>query len=226
LYLVEDNAQSLGAQFIYPTGTYCFAGTLGHMGTTSFFPNKTLGALGDGGAIFTNDAELATTMQQIARHGQKQKYQYERVGVNSRLDTLQAAFLEKKLNFLNYYIAQRQLIAQEYDTWLQNLSLLQIPQRASYSTHVFNQYVVQVPAAHRDHLRRYLHEHRIPTAVYYPTPLHQQPAYQYLGYKSHAFPVAEALCQKVVALPMHTALTLEQVQYIAGHISEYFKIYT
>ena len=225
LYLLEDNAQSLGAQFRSHDGSALYAGTVGQIGTTSFFPTKMLGALGDGGAIFTNDLEVATTMQQIARHGQKQKYRYEQIGVNSRLDTLQAAFLSVKLQFLNNYITQRQFIAREYDNLLQSLSFLQVPQRASYSTHVFNQYVVQVPAAHRDQLRPYLQQHHIPTAVYYPVPMHQQPAYQYLGYKTQDFPVAEAVCEKVMALPMHTALTLDQVQYVASQIFKYFEVY-
>ncbi|RDC62005.1 DegT/DnrJ/EryC1/StrS family aminotransferase [Adhaeribacter pallidiroseus] len=226
LYLIEDNAQSLGAQYKSQNGSTFYAGTVGHIGTTSFFPTKMLGALGDGGAIFTNDLKMATSMQQIARHGQQQKYQYEQIGVNSRLDTLQAAFLSVKLKFLNNNIAQRQLRAQEYGNLLHRLPLVKIPGRADYSTHVFNQYVVQVPEVHRDKLRQYLQQHQIPTAVYYPTPLHVQPAYRYLNYHSGNFPVAETVCQKVVALPMHTALTLDQVQYIAQHIITYFETHS
>ncbi|QNF34187.1 DegT/DnrJ/EryC1/StrS family aminotransferase [Adhaeribacter swui] len=223
LYLIEDNAQSLGAQCLSSEGKSAYAGTVGHIGTTSFFPTKMLGALGDGGAIFTRDQKLATSMRQITRHGQSQKYTYARVGVNSRLDTLQAAFLLVKLNFLNFYISQRQAIAQQYDQLLQNNTFIQVPARSLESTHVFNQYVIQVPAGYRDSLRHYLHEQQIPTAVYYPSPLHTQPAYQHLGYQTGDFPVAEAICPKVIALPMHPALTLDQVQYITFHILKFFK---
>ncbi|QMU28988.1 DegT/DnrJ/EryC1/StrS family aminotransferase [Adhaeribacter radiodurans] len=221
LFIVEDNAQSLGAEYIAADSTRYFAGTVAHIGTTSFFPTKMLGALGDGGALFTREEELATAIRQIASHGQSRKYTYERVGINSRLDTIQAAFLLVKLKYLDTYIEQRQLLAQEYDQHFQDSRLIQVPGRAAYSTHVFNHYVVQVPAEQRDNLRTYLLQKQIPTAVYYATPLHLQPAYYYLGNFYGDFPVAESLCQKVMALPLHPALTLEQVDYIISCIKEY-----
>ncbi|PSR52447.1 transcriptional regulator [Adhaeribacter arboris] len=221
LFLMEDNAQSLGAQFVAANGFRYFAGTVGHIGTTSFFPTKMLGALGDGGALFTKDEDLATILRQIASHGQSRKYTYERIGVNSRLDTLQAAFLSIKLKYLNANIGQRQLLAQKYDQNLQESHFIQVPKRADYSTHVFNQYVVQVPAGHRNNLRAFLLQKQIPTAVYYATPLHLQPAYQYLGNFAGDFPVAENICQKVIALPLHPSLTLEQADYISSSIQEY-----
>ncbi len=221
LYLIEDNAQSLGAQYLTNDGSRYFAGTIGHIGTTSFFPTKMLGALGDGGALFTKDEELATMIRQIASHGQSRKYTYERIGVNSRLDTLQAAFLLVKFKYLNSYIEQRQLLAQQYDDNLQSSNLIELPARANYSTHVFNQYVVQVPAEQRENLRAFLLRKQVPTAIYYATPLHHQPAYQYLGNFTGDFPVAETICQKVLALPMHPALTLEQINYVSACIMEF-----
>jgi dTDP-4-amino-4,6-dideoxygalactose transaminase len=223
LFVIEDNAQAIGAQYIDAEGGTTFAGTIGHIGTTSFFPSKNLGCMGDGGAIFTQDIDLASTLQQIANHGQHQKYHYSRVGVNSRLDTLQAALLDVKLTQLDDFIYRRQKAAGIYDAFFAEVPQIKIPVLAPYSSHVFHQYTLQVPAEQRDALKTYLQEKGIPSMVYYPVPLHLHEAYAYLGSKAGDFPVAEELCHKVISLPMHTELTEEQQNYIAEAVIQFFK---
>ena len=222
LYVVEDNAQAIGAQYVDAEGGASFAGTIGHVGTTSFFPSKNLGCMGDGGAIFTQDPDLAQVLQQIANHGQQKKYHYSRIGVNSRLDTLQAALLEVKLTQLNDFILRRQKAAMVYDAALAEVLDVKIPALAPYSSHVFHQYTLQVPAEKRDALKAHLQEKGIPSMVYYPVPLHLHQGYAYLGYKAGDFPVSEELCQTVISLPMHTELTQEQQTCIAEAILEFF----
>ncbi|WP_205503279.1 DegT/DnrJ/EryC1/StrS family aminotransferase [Rufibacter psychrotolerans] len=223
LFVIEDNAQAIGAQYVDAEGGTSFAGTIGHIGTTSFFPSKNLGCMGDGGAIFTQDEELATTLQQIANHGQHKKYHYSRVGVNSRLDTLQAALLDVKLTQLDDFILRRQKAAAAYDAHFAEVEQTKIPTLAPYSSHVFHQYTLQVPADKRDALKAYLQEKGIPSMVYYPVPLHLHEAYAYLGYKAGDFPVSEELCGKVISLPMHTELTEEQQTYIAEAVVSFFQ---
>ncbi|WP_181306598.1 DegT/DnrJ/EryC1/StrS aminotransferase family protein [Rufibacter sp. XAAS-G3-1] len=223
LFVIEDNAQAIGAQYVDAEGGTSFAGTIGHIGTTSFFPSKNLGCMGDGGAIFTQDIDLAATLQQIANHGQHKKYHYSRVGVNSRLDTLQAALLDVKLTQLDDFIYRRQKAAGVYDAFLAEVPQIRIPALAPYSSHVFHQYTLQVPADQRDALKAYLQDKGIPSMVYYPVPLHLHEAYAYLGYKAGDFPVSEALCRKVISLPMHTELTEEQQNYIAEAVIQFFK---
>ena len=221
--LVEDNAQALGATFAFANGETATAGTVGEVGTTSFFPSKNLGCLGDGGALFARDAARATLLRQLANHGQTQKYQHQHIGLNSRLDTLQAALLRVKLRHLPAAQAARQALAARYDAGLSEVPGLQIPVRDPRSSHVFHQYTITVEApAQRSGLQQQLAHHGIPTAIYYPLPVHQQPAYAYLGYRAGQFPVAEQLCQQVLSLPIHPGLTAAQVAYILAHIGAFF----
>ncbi|TGD83364.1 DegT/DnrJ/EryC1/StrS family aminotransferase [Hymenobacter wooponensis] len=214
--LLEDNAQAIGATFTFSTGQVWAAGTVGEVGTTSFFPSKNLGGFGDGGALFTRDAARAHTLRQLANHGQTRKYHHELIGLNSRLDTLQAALLRVKLPYLDAWTAARQHIATQYDAALLGHPSLRPPGRDPRSTHVFHQYTVQGPdlPGQREQLQQYLGAHGIPSAVYYPLPNHLQPAYAYLGHQLGEFPVAERLSRTVLSLPMHPMLTMAQVAYI------------
>jgi UDP-2-acetamido-2-deoxy-ribo-hexuluronate aminotransferase len=218
--LIEDNAQALGATFTFASGEVAYAGTVGEVGTTSFFPSKNLGCLGDGGALFTRDAARAASLQQLANHGQSQKYLHQRIGLNSRLDTLQAALLRVKLRHLPAAQAARQAVAARYDAALASLPGLHLPVRDPRSSHVFHQYTVRVEGeGQRDALQAHLKAHGIPSAVYYPLPVHAQPAYAYLGYQLGQFPVAERLCKQVLSLPVHPGMTAAQVDYVVTHLS-------
>jgi len=223
LALVEDNAQSLGATFTFATGETAHAGTVGEIGTTSFFPSKNLGCLGDGGALLTRSAARARILHQLANHGQAQKYQHQHIGLNSRLDTLQAALLRVKLRYLPAAQAARQALGARYDAALGSIAGLHIPARDPRSTHVFHQYTLRIEGdSRRDALRQYLMQHGIPSAVYYPQPVHQQPAYEYLDYRAGQFPVAEQLCQQVLSLPVHPALAATQADYIVASVRAFF----
>ncbi len=221
LKVVEDACQALGTDFLFKDGTLKKAGTIGNVGCNSFFPSKNLGAFGDGGAIFADDENLAGIIRSIANHGMKAKYQYERIGVNSRLDSIQAAILEVKLKYFDKHISARQKAAAYYDEHLKEIEEVQIPTRAEYSTHTFHQYTIKTEK--RDELQKYLHEKGIPSMVYYPGVIHLQNAYQFLGYKKGDFPHSEKLAKMVLSLPMHTELTEEQLGYIVGMIKEFFK---
>jgi len=217
--LIEDNAQALGATFTFASGSTAYAGTVGEVGTTSFFPSKNLGCLGDGGALFTRDAARATLLKQLANHGQSQKYHHQRIGLNSRLDTLQAALLRVKLRYLPAAQAARQAVAARYDAALGSLPGLHIPARDPRSSHVFHQYTITVEGeGRRDALQAYLKAGGVPSAIYYPLPVQQQPAYAYLGYQIGDFPVAERLCGQVLSLPVHPGLTGEQVDYVVAQL--------
>mgnify|MGYP002623082869 CR=1 FL=1 len=219
LYVVEDACQAIGAEYIFSDGTRKKAGTIGHIGCTSFFPSKNLGCYGDGGAIFTDDDELAKRMQAIANHGMVVRYHHDMVGVNSRLDSIQAAVLGVKLTHLDEYTAQRQLAADYYDRAFANNKSLTCPARANYSTHVFHQYTLQVNNYDRDTLREQLREAGIPAMVYYPVPLHMQKAYHDQRYRQGDFPASEYLASCVLSLPMHTCLTQEQLEYITQTVN-------
>jgi len=219
LYVVEDACQAIGAEYIFSDGTRKKAGTIGHIGCTSFFPSKNLGCYGDGGAIFTDDDELAKRMQAIANHGMVIRYHHDMVGVNSRLDSIQAAVLGVKLTHLDEYTAQRQLAADYYDRAFANNKSLICPARAKYSTHVFHQYTLQVNNYDRDTLREQLREAGIPAMVYYPVPLHMQKAYHDQRYRQGDFPASEYLASCVLSLPMHTCLTQEQLEYITQTVN-------
>ena len=216
LFVVEDACQAIGAQYTFANGETHQAGTIGHIGCTSFFPSKNLGCYGDGGAIFTNDDDLAARMRAIANHGMVVRYHHDEIGVNSRLDSIQAAVLDAKLPHLNEYIAARQRAAAYYDAAFKDCEELLIPGRQAHSTHVFHQYTLRVVGADRDKLREGLAEAGIPAMIYYPVPLHQQKAYRDPRYKDGDFPVAERLATCVLSLPMHTELDEEQLEYITS----------
>lgn len=222
LHVIEDAAQALGAEYIFRDGTKRKAGTISEIGTTSFFPSKNLGCFGDGGAIFTNDPALAEKIRMITNHGQRKKYFHEVIGINSRLDTLQAAILNVKLKYLDEYSKKRAEVAAFYDRHLGMLSEIVIPSRSMFSTHVFNQYTIKVKLGHRDALKKHLEERGVPTMIYYPLPLHLQQAYQTPKAGEGSFPVAERLSNVVISLPIHTEMTLDQLEFICEHIKDFF----
>ena len=221
LFLIEDAAQSLGSNYLYPDGTSKKSGTIGDIGCTSFFPSKNLGTYGDGGAIFTNDPEMAIKLQAIVNHGMIQRYHYDFVGVNSRLDTLHAAILNVKLKYLDEYNRSRQIAADFYDSALSGHNDISIPHRVNYSQHIFHQYTIRVGNGKRDALKSHLEKCSVPSMIYYPLSLHMQKAYSDLGYKKGDFPVTEKACTEVLSLPMHTELEPDQLQYITDSIIDF-----
>jgi dTDP-4-amino-4,6-dideoxygalactose transaminase len=222
LYVVEDAAQSLGAEY-YLQGKWQKLGTLGHIGCTSFFPSKSLGCFGDGGACFTNDVNLAKQLRTIINHGAQIKYYHERIGVNSRLDTLQAAVLDVKLSHLDDFNRRRRQAAAYYDKAFESLAQVQVPARNEVSQHIFHQYVLRVKNGLRDELKDWLQQKSIPSMVYYPVPLHRQKAFEPWVGDGMELPHSEQLCQDVLALPMHTEMTEEQLQYICDGVITFFK---
>lgn len=220
LYVVEDACQAINATYMFSDGRQKKAGCIGDIGCTSFFPSKNLGCYGDGGAIFTNDDQLAERMRAIANHGMVVRYHHDTVGVNSRLDSIQAAVLNAKLPHLNDYTQRRQKAAEYYSKGLADNPHLLTPTEAAYSTHVFHQYTLRIVDGSRDALREGLAERGIPSMIYYPVPLHLQKAYQDPRYKRGDFPVAERLAQCVLSVPMHTELDTEQQDYIIHAINE------
>jgi UDP-2-acetamido-2-deoxy-ribo-hexuluronate aminotransferase len=221
LYVIEDTAQAIGADYSFADGTKKKAGTIGTVGCTSFFPSKNLGCYGDGGAIFTNDDALAAKIRMIANHGQSVQYVHDSIGVNSRLDSIQAAILRIKLRDLDNYAAARNKAADYYDKAFANYPKLITPARAKYSNHVFHQYTLQLKGVDRNALREYLSSKEIPAMIYYPIPLHMQKAYLDPRYKEGDFPVTEKLCASVVSLPMHTELDEETLKYITDSVLEF-----
>jgi dTDP-4-amino-4,6-dideoxygalactose transaminase len=222
LYVIEDAAQATGADFFFKNGTVKKAGTIGHIGTTSFFPSKNLGCYGDGGALYTNDDTYAKKLRSIANHGMKERYHYNDIGVNSRLDTIQAAILRVKLRYLSKFNAARRAAADTYDRAFEGCKSIIIPERSGYSSHIFHQYTIRVKNGKRDELRKFLDSQNIPSMIYYPGPLHMQEAYGYLGYSANDFPVTSTLCKEVLSLPMHPDLEKEQLDYITLRILEFF----
>ncbi len=220
LFIIEDNAQAIGADYIFSDGRKQKAGALGHIGTTSFFPSKNLGCYGDGGALFTNDDELAAKCRMIANHGQSKLYYHDSIGVNSRLDSIQAAILRVKLKHLDEYAAARNRVAAYYDNAFSGNSKLVTPKRASYSTHVFHQYTLQTKGIDRFAMKDFLASKNIPAMVYYPVPLHLQKAYTDPRYKEGDFPVTEKLCASVISLPIHTEMDEEMLGYICDGVKE------
>ena len=216
--IIEDTAQSLLTTYCDDQGMSGRAGLFGAFGTTSFFPSKNLGCIGDGGALFTRDKTLAQTAKSIANHGGSKRYQHDRVGLNSRLDALQAAVLRVKLPHLNSHISQRQNAAAIYDDLLQNVEGVVVPARDEKSSHVFNQYTIKLEDEIRDELAQGLAEDGVPTGVYYPKGIHEQKAFEGLGYKTGAFPITEKLSKTVLSLPMHTELSSAQQKYIVARL--------
>jgi dTDP-4-amino-4,6-dideoxygalactose transaminase len=223
IHIIEDAAQATGTEFILPDGKRKKAGTLGKIGTTSFFPSKNLGCYGDGGAMFTNDDELAAKLRSIANHGMKIKYHHDDIGINSRLDTIQAAVLRVKLRYLDEFNAARRKAADFYDAAFAGCSGIISPARSAFSTHIFHQYTIRVSGGLRDELKKYLDSVKIPAMIYYPGPLHYQNAFRYLGYGEADFPVTAQLCREVLSLPMHPDLGKDQLEYITGHIINFFE---
>lgn len=221
-YVLEDNAQAIGSDYIFKDGTRKKSGTIGHIGSTSFYPSKNLGAYGDGGALYTNDPELGERMRMVANHGQSKKYVHDVIGCNSRLDSIQAAILNVKLKYLDSYCSARQEVADRYDLAFINMDALEIPKRMSYSTHVFHQYTMKVKNGKRDELKEYLSSKGIPSMIYYPIPLYKQKAFK--PFTDVTFlPVTEQLCKEVISLPIHTEMKLEEIQYIIESINSFFK---
>lgn len=222
LYVIEDNAQAIGADYKYADGTKKKVGTIGHVASTSFFPSKNLGCYGDGGAIFTNDDELAYKLRGIVNHGMYVRYHHDVVGVNSRLDSVQAAVLNAKLPKLDAYNEARQLAAKKYDAALANHPNIITPfVKGEDGSHVFHQYTLRILNADRNALMQHLLDKGIPCAIYYPIPLHSQKAYTDSRYKEEAFPVTNELVNEVISLPMHTELDDEQIKFITDSILEF-----
>lgn len=220
LFVVEDTAQAIGATYTFPDGSQMKAGTIGDIGTTSFYPSKNLGAFGDGGAIFTRNADMAARLTMICNHGQTRRYYHDEIGVNSRLDSIQAAILGVKLQHLDEYNAARRSAADRYDALFAGSDALITPARVAYSHHVFHQYTLRVVAGRekRDALQAHLQELGVPSMIYYPVPSHLNTAYLQYGYQLGDLPLTEQLTAEVISLPMHTELTEEQIHYIAASV--------
>ncbi|MCK5776197.1 MAG: DegT/DnrJ/EryC1/StrS family aminotransferase [Bacteroidales bacterium] len=221
LFVIEDNAQAIGANYTSKDGTTKKAGAIGDVGCTSFFPSKNLGAYGDGGAIFTNNDELAEQLKVIVNHGMKVRYYHDYVGVNSRLDSMQAAVLKVKLPHLDDFAKARNYAANYYNTAFASTDKIMTPITASFSDHVYHQYTMRLKNVDRDALQKHLTEKGIANAVYYPVPLHLQSAYKDDRYKAGDFPVTEQLSADVMSLPMHTEFTEEQLKYVTDAVLEF-----
>ncbi len=222
LFVIEDNAQAIGSDYTFEDGSQKKSGTIGHIGCTSFFPSKNLGAFGDGGAIFTDDDKTAEQIRAIVNHGMKVRYYHDYVGVNSRLDSIQAAILIVKLKQLDEYAKARNNAAAYYDKAFANHPNITTPARYAKSTHVFHQYTLILKGADRESLRLYLAEKDIPMMIYYPVPLHLQKAYKSDRYSKGDFPITEELSNTVFSLPMHTELDEEQLEYITSGVLSFF----
>lgn len=223
LYVIEDNAQAIGADLAFHDGSRRKSGSIGHIASTSFFPSKNLGCYGDGGALFTNDDELAKKLRRVCNHGSDVRYYHEVVGVNSRLDALQAAVLRVKLKHLDAYAAARNKVAARYDEAFARMPQLVVPERSAFSTHVFHQYTLRVPGGQRDGLKKHLEAHGVPAMIYYPVPCHLQNAYRSDRFPPGSLPVTEQLAHEVLSLPMSTELDEQQIAHIVATVQHYFK---
>ena len=223
LFVIEDNAQAIGSDFRFSDGRVKKAGTIGTIGTTSFFPSKNLGCYGDGGAIFTDDDSLANRLRMIANHGQSKRYYHDLVGCNSRLDTIQAAILNIKLKNLDAYIDARRRAADYYDNAFANNPKISTPFRANYSKHVFHQYTLTLEGVDRDALNVFLADHQIPSMIYYPVPAHRQQMFAAFGGSNYILKTTDWLTERVISLPMHTELDDEQLQFISSKVLEFIK---
>jgi len=221
LFVIEDNAQAIGSDYTFSNGFKKKAGTIGTIGTTSFFPSKNLGGYGDGGAIFTDDDALAARLKMIANHGQSRRYYHDVVGCNSRLDTLQAAVLNIKLKKLDEYIDARRKAADYYDGAFTGHPKITVPFRADYSKHVFHQYTLILEGVERDKLNAFLATKNIPSMIYYPVPAHRQQMFVSFGGSSYHLPATDWLTERVISLPMHTELDEEQLKYISSNVLEF-----
>jgi len=221
--IIEDTAQAIGAEYTFSDGSVKKAGTISRVGATSFFPSKNLGCYGDGGAIFTQDEQLAAKIRMIANHGQRVRYYHDEIGVNSRLDSVQAAILRVKLRELDQYALRRNQLADAYDAAFGNSGKLITPVRFANSTHVFHQYTLLTNGVSRDVMKEFLESKGVPAMIYYPVPLHLQKAYVDPRYKQGDFPVTEDLCARVVSLPMHTEMQEEQLQHIIATVNQFLQ---
>lgn len=224
VHVIEDNAQAIGSDYYFNDGTSAKAGTIGHIGCTSFFPSKNLGCYGDGGAIFTNDDQLAAEMRMIVNHGQSKRYYHDRVGVNSRLDSIQAAVLRIKLRQLDGYIDARRDVADFYDEHFAQIPGIKIPVRSDKSRHVFHQYTMVLEGIDRNGLNAYLAEKEIPSMIYYPVPGHRQKMFESFGSAATDLPVTDWLTEHVLSLPIHTEMDEEQLNYICNAVAEFVSV--
>jgi dTDP-4-amino-4,6-dideoxygalactose transaminase len=222
LKVIEDTAQAIGAEYRYSNGETRKAGCIGDIGTTSFFPSKNLGCYGDGGAVFSNNIELAEKMRMVANHGQSVQYVHDIIGINSRLDEIQAAILRVKLRQLDNFAQRRNLVANHYDDELGHIAYLEIPFRQANSTHVFHQYTIKVKDNLRNDLKDFLKSKSIPSMIYYPRPLHKQKAFENLGKIVGNLAVSDQLCSEVLSLPIHTEMSIDQLNYITENIKSFF----
>jgi len=223
LFVIEDNAQAIGCDYTLSNGDTVKTGTIGTIGCTSFFPSKNLGCYGDGGAIFTNDSELAVKIKMISNHGQSKKYYHDLVGCNSRLDSVQAAILRIKLRNLDTYNASRNKVANYYDQFFAQFPQLKTPVRAENSTHVFHQYTLQVEGINRDEMNKFLEERGVPSMIYYPVPAHRQKMFESFGSSSTVLPITDWLTERVISLPIHTEMKQEHLDIICNSVAEFIK---
>lgn len=221
LFVIEDNAQAIGCDYTFSNGTIKKTGTIGHIGCTSFYPSKNLGAFGDGGAMFTDDDDLAGKLRMIASHGQSKRYYHDVVGCNSRLDAIQAAILNIKLKHLDEYIAARRKVADFYDKAFAENKNISIPFREGNNKHVFHQYTLVLNGVDRDGLNQYLSEQGVPSMIYYPVPAHRQKMFDAFGGSSYELPVTDWLTERVISLPIHTELDEEQQRFIVSKVLEF-----
>ena len=221
LFVIEDGAQSIGASFHFKNGTSKQSGTIGDFGCTSFFPSKNLGCYGDGGALFTNNDALAEKARMVVNHGMKVRYYHDEIGVNSRLDSIQAAVLSVKLERLNDFGNARRAVALHYDEAFKDLDEVITPIRVQNSCHVFHQYTLRIVGVDRNELQKHMMENNVPAMIYYPVPLHQQKAYKDRRYNDGDFPIAEQLANEVMSLPMHTELSQDQLIKITNTLREF-----
>jgi len=221
LFVIEDNAQAIGCNYTFSDGITKKTGAIGHIGCTSFYPSKNLGAFGDGGAIFTNDDGLAVKLKMIANHGQSKRYYHDVVGCNSRLDTIQAAILDIKLKHLDEYITARRKVADFYDKAFTGHAKITTPYRAFYSDHAFHQYTLILDGVDRDGLNLYLAEQQVPSMIYYPVPGHKQKMFEQFNTASQEMPITDWLTERVISLPMHTELDEEQLNFIVSNVLNY-----
>ena len=221
LFVIEYNAKAIGCDYTFSDGTKKKTGTISHIGTTSFYPSKNLGAYGDGGAIFTNDDALGVKLKMIANHGQSKQYYHDVVGCNSRLDSIQAAILDIKLKHLDEYAAARRKVADYYDRAFAGNPKIKTPYRAAYSNHVFHQYTLLLEGVDRDGLKSFLATHNIPSMIYYPVPGHKQKMFEQFNVASQEMPVTDWLTERVISLPVHTEMDEEQLNFISSKVLEY-----
>ncbi|MBK8515273.1 MAG: DegT/DnrJ/EryC1/StrS family aminotransferase [Saprospiraceae bacterium] len=222
LFVIEDNAQAIGSDYMFDDGRKAKAGTLGHIGCTSFYPSKNLGCYGDGGAIMTNDDKLGVLLHKIANHGQSVRYYHDVVGCNSRLDSIQAVVLSAKLPHLDDYCNARIQVANFYDNAFAEIDQIETPHRAHYTTHVFHQYTLKVKDGKRDDLKKYLDDQKIPSMIYYPVPLYKQEAFKDSSNGLENLEMTELLCKEVISLPIHTEMDQEQLKFISEKVMAFF----